>query len=508
MPEIITAPGEFKADTGRDIVTISWEADESWDDCAGCEAQPPSFGDNAGPTHDGDRDPMDPTGAPGEWKNPTPLSWPAKFASEGGVDYSFGINGGRPNPFTITQTNGTCGPSCTPQDPCEYTVAVKFYITASAEGEYTAGTFPTTPLPRHEWSGGNSDTNTPDGPPVVTYNAGTNRTTITWSFVVSRTFTKACGVDWSEELKLSEMKIDVGLSEIPGTLQSTDYVMSVAGFCGECGAAANEVQVQYRFAGSGDAWTEFATVPTSITAINVQGLYPKTAYEFRVKAAGAAGESGFAFTSTITPDVYNPMIQFDQFTIHQALDALETSVGNAPILRLYSGTIPASTAAAITGTLLAQGTLPADWMNGATSGSKNLLGLWQPVGLAGAGAGTLCTHFRLFESTGTTARWQGTAGGTVAIPTTASTSANGNVLTFASANGITAGMRVIGTNVPAGTRVLATTSTTVTCSHAMPAGISSGATITFNFDLTIDNPTIANGQLITVSSFTLTTLNG
>jgi hypothetical protein len=91
----------------------------------------------------------------------------------------------------------------------------------------------------------------------------------------------------------------------------------------------------------------------------------------------------------------------------------------------------------------------------------------------------------------------------VQIPTTALTAANGNVLTFSSTTGIAVGMRVSGTGILADTFVIATTGTTVTLSRSSTAGVSNGASITFNYDMTLDNATIANAQVITAQSYNL-----
>lgn len=203
------------------------------------------------------------------------------------------------------------------------------------------------------------------------------------------------------------------------------------------------------------------------------------------------------------------MLQLDSVSINAALDALETAAGAAPKLRIYNhGSLPANPAAAFLGTLIAEGTLPSDWMVGAVTGAKNLLGSWQITGLLAAGGGTAATYFRLYDNAGTTCRWQGTCGGQVVIPTSVLSAANSAVLTFASTAGVAVGMRVTGTGVPAGARVAALTGTTTTLTHSLPAGVSSSATITFNHDLTLDNATIGTGMLVTVQSFTLSTING
>lgn len=92
-------------------------------------------------------------------------------------------------------------------------------------------------------------------------------------------------------------------------------------------------------------------------------------------------------------------------------EAIETNVGTAPIARVYNGTAPANVAAALSGnTLLAEGTLPSDWMAASSAGVKAKAGTWTLTGQSGAGAGTAGTFFRIYASDGTTAKIQGTFG--------------------------------------------------------------------------------------------------
>jgi hypothetical protein len=94
-------------------------------------------------------------------------------------------------------------------------------------------------------------------------------------------------------------------------------------------------------------------------------------------------------------------------------DAMETTIGNAPILRVYSGTEPANCAAALSGnTLLAEGTLPSDWLTASASGLKQRNGTWTLTGQSGAGTGTAGTFFRIWNAAGTICDHQGSFGGT------------------------------------------------------------------------------------------------
>lgn len=180
-----------------------------------------------------------------------------------------------------------------------------------------------------------------------------------------------------------------------------------------------------------------------------------------------------------------------------------TGTAAVPRLRILTGAIPANCAAAETGTLLANITLPADWAAAASSGSKALSGTWQVA----AGASGTAGYYRIVDNAGTTCHEQGTAGAQVVISTSASTSANGNVLTFTSTTGVVTGMNVSGTGVPTGATVVAVTGTTATLSMTSTAGVGSAVSITFAPDLVLDNASINSGQTVTITSKTITAPN-
>ena len=98
-------------------------------------------------------------------------------------------------------------------------------------------------------------------------------------------------------------------------------------------------------------------------------------------------------------------IQYSTTLRNNQLDQIESTVSTAPLLRIYSGSAPANCAAAATGTLLAEMTLPSDWMAAASSGSKAKSGTWQDTS---ANAGGTAGYFRILDSTGTTCHVQGT----------------------------------------------------------------------------------------------------
>lgn len=100
-------------------------------------------------------------------------------------------------------------------------------------------------------------------------------------------------------------------------------------------------------------------------------------------------------------------LQYSESVRNAQLDAVESTIGTAAVLKIYDLTAgaPANCAAAITGTVLVSITLPSDWMAGASSGSKAKSGTWQ-----GTASGTGTADFwRLFASDGTTCHAQGTA---------------------------------------------------------------------------------------------------
>lgn len=87
------------------------------------------------------------------------------------------------------------------------------------------------------------------------------------------------------------------------------------------------------------------------------------------------------------------------------LDAIESAIGTGAILKIRTGSVPASVASADSGTVLAQLTLPSDWMAAASSGSKAMSGTWEDPSADAAGT---AGHFRIYASDGTTCHMQGT----------------------------------------------------------------------------------------------------
>lgn len=87
------------------------------------------------------------------------------------------------------------------------------------------------------------------------------------------------------------------------------------------------------------------------------------------------------------------------------LDQIETTISTSAVMKIWSGSMPANCAAADTGTLLSQISLPSDWMNNASAGSKTKLGTWQQASATGTGT---AGYFRVYDSGITTCHIQGT----------------------------------------------------------------------------------------------------
>lgn len=195
-------------------------------------------------------------------------------------------------------------------------------------------------------------------------------------------------------------------------------------------------------------------------------------------------------------------LQFSTAVRNARLDAIETTIGVSPTLEIRTGAAPANAGAADSGTVLATMALPADFMAAAASGAKAIAGTWQDASADAAGT---AGHFRIKQ--GATTHIQGSCGSAIPLTTNALTAANSNVLNFASTTGVAVGQMISGTGIPAGAQVLAVTATTVTMSLASTAGVANGASITFSGDMTLDNTSIAAGQQVTVTAFTINEAN-
>ena len=97
-------------------------------------------------------------------------------------------------------------------------------------------------------------------------------------------------------------------------------------------------------------------------------------------------------------------LQYSVAVRNAQLDAKEATIGTAPKLRILTGSPPANCAAAETGSLLVEMSLPSDWLAAASSGSKAKAGTWSGTA---SGAGT-AGYYRIADTAGTTCHEQGT----------------------------------------------------------------------------------------------------
>jgi hypothetical protein len=100
-------------------------------------------------------------------------------------------------------------------------------------------------------------------------------------------------------------------------------------------------------------------------------------------------------------------LQYSTTVRNAKLDAIETAIGTAAVLKIRTGSAPANVATADSGTVLATLTLPSDWLAAASSGSKAKSGTWEDLSADNTGT---AAHFRVYASDGTTAHMQGTVG--------------------------------------------------------------------------------------------------
>lgn len=102
-------------------------------------------------------------------------------------------------------------------------------------------------------------------------------------------------------------------------------------------------------------------------------------------------------------------LQYSANTRNAKLDAVETNAGTTPILTLRTGAAPADCATANSGTVVANMTLPSDWMAAASAGTKAKSGTWQDTSADASGT---IAHFRIHNSGGTECCLQGTVSNT------------------------------------------------------------------------------------------------
>lgn len=99
-------------------------------------------------------------------------------------------------------------------------------------------------------------------------------------------------------------------------------------------------------------------------------------------------------------------VQFSAAVRNAMLDAIETTIGASPSLRIYGGAMPANCAAAPGSAALVTMNLPADFYANAANGSKALSGSWT----GNATGGGTATFYRIYDAAGTTCHEQGSVG--------------------------------------------------------------------------------------------------
>ena len=97
-------------------------------------------------------------------------------------------------------------------------------------------------------------------------------------------------------------------------------------------------------------------------------------------------------------------VQYSTSVRNGMLDAIETAIGTAAVLKIRSGAQPATCATADSGTVLVSYTLASDWAAAASAGSKAFSSV--PITTTAAAAGT-AGHYRIYASDGTTCHEQG-----------------------------------------------------------------------------------------------------
>lgn len=182
-------------------------------------------------------------------------------------------------------------------------------------------------------------------------------------------------------------------------------------------------------------------------------------------------------------------VQYSVAVNNARLDQWEATIGLTPIMKLFSGTLPANCAAADPSGALVSMTLPSDWMAAASAASKTKLGTWQGTATGNGYAAV----YRIYDSTGTTCHEQGICSMAWAASTVY---AAGNYVT----NGgnlyrCTTGGTSAGSGGPSGFGG-SIADNTVTWAY-----VQAGA------DLSLDNASIASGQVVTIGTFTRNAAN-
>lgn len=98
-------------------------------------------------------------------------------------------------------------------------------------------------------------------------------------------------------------------------------------------------------------------------------------------------------------------LQYSTSVRNARLDVVESTIGTSAILKIRTGSAPATCATADSGTVLATCNLPSDWMAAASGGTKAKSGTWEDTSADASGT---AAHFRIYDSGGSTCHMQGT----------------------------------------------------------------------------------------------------
>jgi hypothetical protein len=183
-------------------------------------------------------------------------------------------------------------------------------------------------------------------------------------------------------------------------------------------------------------------------------------------------------------------VQLDPTTRTSMAAAIVSAVANGTC-KLFTGTVPANTAASDPAGECASGSLGATPLQAvSTSGQVTISGTWT---LTGDNLGGVAASFRIYDNT-TACRLQGTVGWQTSANWAASTAYS--TVGYIVANGsnayqVTAGGTSASSGGPTGTSG-SITDGTVTWKYLGSVG-----------DLNINNTNVANGQTVTVSQFTM-----
>jgi hypothetical protein len=88
------------------------------------------------------------------------------------------------------------------------------------------------------------------------------------------------------------------------------------------------------------------------------------------------------------------------------VDVMETTIGTAGYVKIFTGAAPADCQTATSGTLLVNIDLPTDWIGAASGGTASKSGTWDGTAVAAGTAG----HYRVYNNGTTICHEQGTVG--------------------------------------------------------------------------------------------------